>query len=283
MPKLTRGEFKEIRQLAHEQFGLDLKAGKEELVSARLNKKVRQGGFRSFREYYQHVLDDTTGEELIALINALTTNHTSFMREATHFEFLTNKVLPALRSRSQIRIWCAASATGEEPYTIAFTMLDALAPSAKPEIRILATDISTRALETGRRGVYPAGRFDTLPKLWLRRYMLKGRGASEGYYKVRPEVRDLIEYRRLNLIESFSHPFRYPVIFCRNVMIYFDQQTRQDVVNRLAESLEPGGYLFLGHSEGLTAIDHQLDYVQPATYRKPDRESRRDGGGRTKK
>lgn len=262
-------EFEKIRKLAYEKFGLDLKGGKEELVSARLGKKIREGKFRSFKEYFDHVMGDKTGESLIAMIDALTTNFTSFFREAAHFEFLRKEVLPGLRARPSIDLWCAAASTGEEPYSLAFTMLDVLGDGAAHKIHILATDISTRVLEAASRGVYPAERFQGLEENYLRRHVLKGRGKSEGMYKVRPEVRKLIEYRRLNLIEPIKHDRLYPVIFCRNVMIYFDKPTQEKVVCKLSEWLEPGGHLFIGHSESLTGVSHGLRYVRPALYQKP--------------
>lgn len=263
-------EFDQIRRLAHEKFGLDLRNGKEELVTARLGKRIRNAQFRSFEEYYQHVISDQTGEALVELIDSLTTNFTSFLREPAHFQFLVDTVLPSIRNRNQIDVWCAGCATGEEPYSLTFTLLDALQGSAKPQIRILATDISTRALETAEAGIYAAGRFAEFPKLWLSRFLLRGNGAWEGDYRVKPEVRALIEFRRLNLIEPITNLPKFPVICCRNVMIYFDKDTQQSVVNKLTDWIEPGGYLFIGHSESLTGVKHNLQYVRPAIYRKPE-------------
>lgn len=267
-PQITPREFELIRALAHRQFGLDLRSGKEGLVSARLGKRLRGGGFSSFRQYYEHVVADSTGEELLALIDALTTNHTSFLREPLHFGFFIQDLLPKLRLRPGIDIWCAACATGEEPYTLAFTILDALGAAQSPPLRILATDISNRALETARRGVYPADRLDGVPKRWKHVYLSQGRGDSAGLYRVRPEVRALIDFRRLNLIEPFRHAIRFPAVFCRNVMIYFNTETKEKLVNRLAESLEPGGYLFVGHAESLNGLRQPLAYVKPAVYRR---------------
>jgi len=265
---LTAHEFETVRRLAYDKFGLDLKQGKEQLVSARLGKKIREGNFRSFRDYLNSVLADSTGESLIALIDALTTNFTSFFREQVHFEFLANKALPALRDRDTLEIWSAACSTGEEPYSLACTLLDALAGAPRPRVRITASDISTRALDAARAAVYSAERFHGLPTQWLRKYLLRGQGDWAGYYRVKPEIRNLIEFRRLNLIEAISHPRPFPLIFCRNVMIYFDKPTQEVVVNKLADWLEPGGYLFVGHAESLSGVRHSLQYVQPAVYRK---------------
>jgi chemotaxis protein methyltransferase CheR len=266
---ITRREFEQIRGLAREKFGLDLRNGKEELVAARLGKKIRQAGFGSFEQYYRHVVSDHSGEALIEMIDALTTNYTSFLREPGHFDFLRRRILPGLRQRGEIAVWSAGCATGEEPYTLAFTLLDELAGAPRPELRILATDISTRALESAKRAAYPADRFTDFPAGWLPRFFLRGHGRWEGWYRVKPEVRSLIEFRRQNLVEPAPVRGPFPLILCRNVMIYFDKPTQAGVVDRLAACLEPGGYLFIGHSESLAGVDHKLQYVEPAVYRKP--------------
>src|SRR5690348_16954746 len=156
---LTRREFDQFRRLAYEKFGLDLRNGKEQLVSARLGKKIRDLQFRSYQEYYRHILEDKTGEALSALIDALTTNHTSFFRESAHFDFLRHTILPGLGNRETIAIWSAACSSGEEPYTIVFSLLEEMGESAFRKLRILATDISTRVLATARKGAYLASRF----------------------------------------------------------------------------------------------------------------------------
>jgi len=263
--KLKPAEFDQIRRLAHQQFGLDLKKGKEELVSARLGKMMRRHGFTSFGSYYEHVVADRSGEALIEMIDALTTNHTSFLREPAHFEFLENAVRVDFNG-GPVRIWSAACSTGEEPYSIAFHLVNAgVAPSSA---RILATDISTRALDKARRGLYQAERLDHMPQHWGRRFLLQGEGEWKGWYKIKPEIAGMIEFRRLNLMEAFRGSEMFDVIFCRNVMMYFDRETQGDLVRRLAARLEPGGYFFIGHSESLNGFDHPLTYCRPATYRK---------------
>lgn len=262
-------EFDAIRRLAYEKFGLDLRRGKEELVAARLGKRMRQGGFTSFEKYYQHVLEDSTGEALIGMIDALATNHTSFLRETQHFDFLREHVLPGLRERPRIDLWSAACSTGEEPYTLAFTLCDQWGAETFRKVRILATDISTKALAAAQKAVYPAERFSTVPAGWQRQFLLRGEGRWKGWYRIKPEVRSQVEFARLNLVEPFSHGHLFPVIFCRNVMIYFDKATQEALVNRLAGSLEPGGYLFIGHAESLTGVRHALTYIRPAIYQKP--------------
>jgi chemotaxis protein methyltransferase CheR len=174
-----------------------------------------------------------------------------------------------LRNRDRISIWCAASSTGEEPYSIAFSILEELGPAALPKLNILATDISTRVLAVAQKGIYPVERFRDFDPLQLRQYLLRGEGKWKNWYQVRKEVRSAIHFERLNLMDPFSHAASFPVIFCRNVMIYFDRQTQENVVQRLSEFLEPGGYLLIGHAESLNGTKHPLQYVRPATYRKP--------------
>ena len=264
--RLTPGEFTQVRELVRRGFGLNLQAGKETLVAARLSKQIRAGGFRSFAEYFRHVSSDLSGEPLIALIDALTTNHTGFMRERQHFQYLMRVVLPRYLDRPQLSIWSAASSSGEEPYSILFTLLHSLADRPAPKISILATDISTRVLAAARRAVYPTGRLTGLPNGWLRRFLEKEEGQSA--YRVRADVARQVTFRRLNLMEPFATIGRFPIIFCRNVMIYFDHHTREELVLRLVERLEPGGYLFVGHAESLLNIAHGLEYVGPAVYRR---------------
>jgi len=268
---LKSHEFRQISQLVHERFGLDLKAGKEALVTARLGKRLRSGGFKSFDDYYRHVLSDRTGDALVELIDSLTTNHTSFFRERAHFDFLARAIHEELGSPATLEVWSAASSTGEEPYSIAMCLAASLlsAGARRRSFRILATDISTRVLAIARRGVYEAHRFEDVPESLRKGFLLRGTGEQSGLYKIKPDLANLVSFERLNLIEPFSHRKLFHVIFCRNVMMYFDRRTQQDIVRRLGDCLEPGGYLFVGHSESLTGVEHQLKYVRPATYRKP--------------
>lgn len=262
---LAHQEFEQIRQLAYRTFGLDLKAGKEELVSARLRRLVRAGGFRTFQAYYQSIVQDSTGASLLAMIDALATNHTSFMREPDHFQFLRDQVIPWLGARDPIEVWCAACSTGEEVWTLAMVLNEAL-PHRR--IRIAASDISNKALSLAQRAVYPVERCQGVSAAWLSRYFA-AEGRPPASYQIAPALRAQATFRRLNLIESYSWPRPFPIIFCRNVMIYFDRQTQERVIARMSQHLEPGGYLFVGHAESLTRVSHSLEYVKPAVYRKP--------------
>ena len=267
---LSARDFEQIRVLAHGAFGLDLKTGKEDLVVARLRRLVRKGGFRSFHDYYQHVLADRSGTALAAMIDALATNHTAFLREPDHFTFLRDDVLPSLAHRGSLEIWCAACSTGEEVWTLAMFLNESC---PHQQIAIVASDISNKALEAAQAARYPADRCQGIPPHWLSRYFVSYSGLNA--YGVAPRIRGQVSFRRLNLVETFSWGRQFPVIFCRNVMIYFDRQTQEQVVARLTSMLEPGGYLFVGHAESFTRISHSLEYVRPAVYRKPGKKEGR--------
>ena len=261
-------EFEQIRQLAYRTFGLDLKSGKEDLVSTRLRSLVRNGGFRSFREYYRHVVGEPTGAALRAMVDALATNHTAFLREPDHFEFLRVQLAPMLAARQSVDVWCAACSTGEEAWTVAFVLSEALGSGS---FHITATDISHKALTFAARATYPADRCRHLPAAWLSRYFVAA-GHPPASYQVCAGIRAQVAFRRINLVEPIARRRQFPVIFCRNVMIYFDRPTQERVVRQLTECLEPGGYLLVGHAEGLSRAGHGLEYVGPAIYRKPEKE-----------
>ncbi len=260
--------IQQLARLAYEQFGLDLREGKEGLISSRLGKPMRARGIESLEKYCAFVQADRSGEALTELIDALTTNHTSFFRESKHFDFLQEVAFPAWRRLRNIQIWSAACSSGEEPYSLAMTMLEHLGPEGAGA-QILATDISTRVLLTAAKGLYPEDSFPKPLPGWLTKYLLRGRGSFEGWFQVKPNVRRMIQFEQVNLIRPIPTRPLFAAIFCRNVMIYFDRATQEQVVNRLAAFLEPGGYLFVGHSESLSGVRHSLEYVRPATYRKP--------------
>jgi chemotaxis protein methyltransferase CheR len=263
-PPLSDVEFERVCRLARRHFGLDLKEGKQALVETRLSKPLRRRGFATYREYCEHVESDSTGAALAEFADALTTNFTSFLREPAHFDFLRDVIAREFSPLGPIEIWSAACSTGEEPYSILFTLLDAL-PTA--DVRILATDISTRVLEAGAAGIYSAEAVHALPEAWCRKYFLRGHGHYDGKTRVKPEYRARVEFRCLNLISGELPSRCFPVIFCRNVMIYFDKPTQEAVVRRLSACLAPGGRFFIGHSESLTGVQHPLEYIQPALYR----------------
>ncbi len=271
---LTDRDFRNFSALIYEKSGINLHHGKRELLKARLAKVLRQFDFESVGEYYDHLMKDTSGDAFIPLLDVISTNLTAFLREPKHFEFLAETAVPELflqggsRGSGPIRIWCAGCSSGEEAYSIAMTLLEALPENRHSDLSILGTDISTRMLQLAERGVYEAARVDKVPYAMRRQYFQKGVNRWSGFYRVKSAVRDLVRFQRLNFIEpfAFSHPFE--VVFCRNVMIYFDKQTQEGLVNRFHEVLQSPGYLFIGHSESLTGIHHRFRYVRPSVYRK---------------
>jgi chemotaxis protein methyltransferase CheR len=273
IPSLSETDFEKISRLAYEHFGLHLPEGKQALVAARLGKEMRLRGAENFSQYYRHVREDATGQALISLIDALTTNYTSFLREPQHFELMSSLATSVYRNHKSLRIWSAACSSGEEPYSIAMTLAAAGSRHGCPwraAIRIFATDISTKVLAIAQRAVYEAEKFNSLPKDWLRQFLLKGTGDSSGYFQIKPELRSMVEFKRFNLMDALPQG-EFEFIWCRNVMIYFDRATQQSTVRRLAERLGAGGYLFIGHSETLNGLDQPLRYIRPAVYRKEAR------------
>ena len=272
--QVSPDEFQCVQQLARRTFGLDLREGKQALVSARLNRRMRAVGVRGVRQYLNLVQNDTTGQELLNLVDALTTNFTSFRREPAHFELLKTRIIDELPRTSEIRIWSAGCSSGEEPYSILLELLEKLGPDSATRIKILASDISGKILEQAKRAVYPLEKLNEMPATW-RRYLQKGSGEWAGHFRIASTWRRLIEFQRINLMEPFDQAAKFNVIFCRNVMIYFDRSTQEDLVRRFTGCLAPGGWLLIGHSEGLSGLRSGLKYIQPATYRSPGTSSGR--------
>jgi chemotaxis protein methyltransferase CheR len=268
-PLLSQAEFDEIRRMAYDHFGLDLREGKQSTVVARLARELRHHGCKSYSQYCQRIRADHTGEALAGMADALTTNFTSFLREEDHFEFLRTEFLAGIAPGQPIDIWCSASSTGEEAWSILFTLLDVLGPAA--DVNVLATDISTRALTLAADAVYAADRVEPLPEAWRQKYFLRGNGNWQGSWRVKAIYREHVQFRRFNLVTDDLPARTFPAIFCRNVIIYFDRATQAAVTERLASLLPEDGYLFIGHSENLVGLHHGLEYIRPALYRKPRR------------
>ena len=275
---ITDREFRQLRALVHQQTGIALGEGKRQLVCARLGKRLRHHGYSTFSQYYDHLMErDPEGEELIRMINAITTNKTDFFRERHHFEFLRSEVLEQLSAPRAVdaprtlRIWSAGCSSGEEPYSIALTVLDTLPRIYAWDVKILAADIDTETLEKGRAGMYPAEQMASIPDRLRERYFLRGRGALDGWVRVRPEVQELVKFRRINLRDE-TWPIRtaFDCIFCRNVIIYFDRALQERLVGRFVDLLKPGGHLFLGHSESLLGMRLGLKYLGSTVYQKVD-------------
>lgn len=265
-------DFRRLSELLHSGFGIKLAPEKKALVAGRLQKLLRERGGLSFAEYYRQVVEDGSGREISELINRLSTNHTFFNREKEHFEHFLQVALPEAAARARgrgcrdVRVWCAASSTGEEPWMLAMLMREYFGPDfATWDLGLLATDISERALEVARAGIYSEERVRDLPRA-LRDRWLTPRGED---FEISPVIRPDVTYRRLNLINP-QYPFKrkFDVIFCRNVMIYFDTPTKTAVVERMAQHLAPGGHLYIGHSETLGRETAHFQYLRPAAYRR---------------
>ena len=267
---LSAREFESIRSLAYSFCGVDL-SGKQVLVNARLSRLRQTLGLPSVSALSAAVAAEPHGELFTQVVDVLTTNHTSFYRESQHFRLLCDTILPSIPASEPIAIWSAACSSGEEPYTLIFSMAETLGEKTFTRVHLLATDISTRVLAQASRGMYPAAQLASVPPAILHRCMLRGTGRGTGYCMVKPEVRALVEFKQFNLLDSPAHHGPFHAIFCRNVMIYFDKATQEGVVNRLASRLLPGGHLFIGHSESLNGVRHNLEYVAPAVYRLPAR------------
>ena len=267
--ELTEAQFNAISSLVKSLAGINLTEAKKELVRARLTKRLRKLGLATFDDYVEYLQNDTTGAELVAMLDVLSTNTTYFFREAKHFEWLRQEVLPRLAARRRVRIWSAGCSSGEEPYSIAIVLLEAIPDLADWDAAILATDLSTEVLARARQGIYPASRLREVPPMLLGRHFTLVATKPERTYRVNDPVRRLVHFARLNLMGQWPMKGPFDVIFCRNVMIYFDRPTRQDLIARFYSILAPGGILFIGHSESLTGIDHSFRYVLPTVYRKP--------------
>ncbi len=244
----TSKDFEQVRKLIYEHAGISLNATKEDMVYSRLARRLRATGINTFSDYLERLARNDKDSEWEAFVNSLTTNLTSFFREAHHFPILAEHV-KVHRDKREILLWCSASSTGEEPYSMAMTMME-LYKSNTPPVKILATDLDTNVLAKAEAGVYPLERLEKMPEEKVKRFFMKGKGAQEGFAKVRPELRNMITFRQLNLLAD-SWPIRGPfdAIFCRNVMIYFDKQTQRQILAKFAPMLQSDGLLFAGHSE----------------------------------
>jgi chemotaxis protein methyltransferase CheR len=271
---LRDAEFRQISDLVYEHCGINLHDGKKELVRARLAKRLREGEFHTFADYIRHVLEDPTGKEFSLLVDSLSTNLTKFFREEQHFEFLRRQFLPWLletkRKAGEFRLrgWSAGCSSGEEPYSLAITLLDAICAQGRWDVKLLATDVSTRMLERARRGLYDPERVEPIPPALRDKYLIHRHKGGDDAYEVNDSLRNVVIFHYLNLVKDW--PVKGPVdfIFCRNVMIYFDKPTQERLVQRFYDLLAPGGMLFTGHSESLTGVRHKFQYVQPTIYAK---------------
>ncbi|MGD9848785.1 MAG: protein-glutamate O-methyltransferase CheR [Desulfuromonas sp.] len=273
MMQISDQEFAALRSLIYSRFGINLTEEKRSLLVGRLQKLLRSQNLASFQDYYDYLAKDTSGRAVSDLVNLISTNYTYFNREKDHFDYFLKTALPQvcnrLRQRGQkdVRVWCAGCSSGEEAYTLLMLMHEYLGTEYRQwSAGLLATDISERVLATARQGIYAADKVASLPEALQRKYFVQ---LGDGRMQVAEALRQEVTFRRFNLMNT-SFPFKKPfqIIFCRNVMIYFDQQTRNALVQRFHRAMEPDGYFFIGHSETLGRDSALFRYIMPAVYQK---------------
>ena len=267
MIKTTDDEFCQIVNYIKINYGINL-SQKRILLEGRLNNYLQEKGYSNYTDYFTALKADKTGQETTNLLNRVTTNHTYFMREADHFDFLTNHVLPDIEKSINdfdLRTWCAAASSGEEPYTLAMILNDYFTGKASAwDKKLLATDISIKVLKQAKAGIYPADSIAVMPEPWKTRYFVK---ADSNSVMVSPQIKGEVVYRHFNLMNQIIVKKPYHIIFCRNVMIYFDAATKAALLERMYNVLVPGGYLFLGHTESMVKSD-RFKCVYPSVYKK---------------
>lgn len=270
---VTDADFALFQRLIEKETGIYLAPPKKTLLIGRLSRRLRELGLSNLRKYYKRVLNDPA--EKVRMIDSISTNETQFFREPLHFQVLERQVFPQWTAQAdaggrprKIRVWSAGCSTGEEPYSIAMMLLGHFPPSAGWQVEILATDISTRVLGRAKAGIWPVEKAVQIPAAYLKTYMLRGTGSQEGKMKGGPEVQRAIRFEYFNLLEeqSYSHSAPFDLIFCRNVLIYFQPETKIQVVRRLLNHLSPDGYLFVGHSESLNHLTECVRSVVPTVY-----------------
>jgi chemotaxis protein methyltransferase CheR len=275
--QLSKDDFKFVCQFVYDNTGIVLNDSKREMLYRRLTRIVRERKLQSFGEYCQ-LLRDQGEKEKDFFINAITTNLTSFFRENHHFEYLTTEEIPTLLSnkrvnshgKKRLRVWSSASSTGEEVYSIAITLFEAMQDDLPHwDLKILATDIDSNVLAKGKAGIYDAARIEDLSQRLKQKYFFQGTGTNSQHVKVHKKLRNLITFKQLNLLHEWPIKGPFDVIFCRNVIIYFDKKTQQDLFARYYDILAPGGLLFLGHSENLGNYQQYFSNVGRTIFRKP--------------
>lgn len=263
---LSEQEFRQFQTMIYKVAGISLSGEKKALVSGRLARRVQHYDLPSYGDYFRLLNDPKTAQELQVAIDLLTTNETYFFREQKHFDYLRNTILPALKGEKAVRIWSGASSSGEEIYSIAMVLAATLGAQAW---EVLGSDISTRVLEQARLGHYPIMRAKDIPQKYLSKYCLKGVGAQAGTFLIDKELRARVQFMQINLNAALPKIGEFDAIFLRNVMIYFDAKTKQQVIARMLPLLRSGGYFFVSHSESLNGITDQLKLISPSIYRKP--------------
>lgn len=273
--EITDAEFQRLVKFIYDNFGINLSA-KRVLVQGRLGNMLRERGFKNYNEYIDAVMNDKSGAEITIILNKLTTNHTFFMREPEHYTFMKEVILPYMKSVCTdhvLRIWSAACSSGEEVYTIAMLMDEFFgADKANWDTRILASDISQNVIGKAKTGIYQEEGMKGLSNEWKARYFNK---LSDGNFEICQAIKDEVIFKTFNLMDPMPDKYKsrpFDLIFCRNVMIYFDAPTKQALVNRFYDVLKPGGYFYIGHAESINRQETNFDYIKPAIYRRPEKQ-----------
>lgn len=275
---LSDREFRSLQELIYHEAGIHLSEAKKALVSGRLTRRLRALGLDNFKDYYEQV--EASVDERTAMLDCISTNETRFFREPKQFEFLEATVLPHWRALGDsgtipknIRVWSAACSSGEEPYTLAMVLGTHFPDSDGWSVEILASDLSTRVLSAAREGVWPIERSNDIPEHYRKAWMLRGIRSEEGRMRAHPRLKSMIEFRRINLNDrNYAIRDSFDLIFCRNVLIYFNRESKTEVINRLTQHLSPAGLLFLGHAESLAGTTHALEHAGPTAYRRSQRQ-----------
>ena len=273
-PTMTSGDFNKLSAFILKNYGIKLPPSKKTMLECRLQKRLKTLKISSFKDYCDFVFS-TEGQkqELIHMIDVVTTNKTDFFREAVHFDYLLNHILPSVSKNhltgKPFKVWSAGCSTGEEPYTLAMVINDFAEKNTGFGFSIFATDLSSRVLNAAATAIYTEDKIAPIPMVFKRKYLLKSKDAQSKTVRMVPEIRSKISFERLNFIDGdFSQIQTFNAIFCRNVLIYFDRETQEKVIKKLCSKLEPGGFLFLGHSESIASMNLPLTQVQPTTFRK---------------
>ncbi len=265
-------EFNKLSSFIYSNYGIKMPYAKKSMLQARLQSRLRETGMESFKEYCDYVFSSSDDLEIVHMIDVVSTNKTDFFREATHFDFMNSVILPEFSENNQgekLNIWSSACSSGEEVYTIAMAIEEFSSDKKNLNYSILGTDISSRVLQKAQDGVYHEERIATIPLALKRKYFLKSKLRENPKVKVVNELRQKASYQRLNLMDAvYNVPKNFDVVFCRNVLIYFDRKTQEEVINKLCAHLKPDGYFFLGHSESVTGINVPLKQIKPTIYRK---------------
>ncbi len=267
---MTQEEFMRICRFIKDRYGIDM-IRKKEIVQGRLDNYIHANGFYNYSEYMNAVESDITGKWERELVNILTTNHTFFMREFEHFDYLRQVVLPYLKQKEEVKkdlcIWCGAASTGQEPYMLAMLLKDYFGLEHNMwDTKVLATDISTEVLQHAQAGIYEKEQIDTLPESWKRRFLKNVNGGTQ--FEITKEIKDEVLFRQFNLMDPFPFKRRMHIVFLRNVMIYFDKETKQELIKKVYDAMEPGGYLFIGRTETIDRTDVPFQLIQPSIFRK---------------